>query len=484
MIRIPWLELAILIPVIGAMLALFVRDTLRATLVCQIVSAVTLVLSILGWLESYLGRMLFGGVSSDWLGRLVSMSPIRVDELAAPLVPAIALLFFLTALATTRTKVARFPFALILLAESISLTMFACQEPAIVVGLLALSTVPPLFDLLQRQKPVRLYLLHQLLFLGLLLGGWFVREQMTQLPDEAWIIPLMLAVIVRAGFFPFHGWITDLFENASLGMAITAVVPVAGAYAAVRVLFPLVPEWALQWIAGLAMFTAIYAAGMALIQGETRRFFTFLFLSQSSLILVGLDLATPLSLTGALCVWFSVILSMGGLGLTLRALESRYGRQSLRRFHGLYDNAPILAVFFILTGLASVGFPGTLGFISSELLVDGALEANRLIGVLVVIAEAMNGIAIIRVYFILFTGSRNASTLPLLVNGRERLAIITMALLILGGGFFPQPGIASRQKAAEELIHSRDRFHAPADVDSESEFESRHEGGTLGMQDE
>lgn len=473
MTRIPWLEFAVLLPLGGAMIAMLIRDTLRATLFCQVLAAITLFLSIVAWLESYLGQTLFGGVAIPWMAQLVAISPFRVDELAAPLVPAIALLYFLTALATTRTKIARFPFALILMAESISQMMFACKDPNIVVGLLALSIVPPLFDLLQRQKPVRLYLLHQTLFLALLLGGWFLHQQMphmpqlSHLPTKAWAIPLMLAVIIRAGFFPFHSWIADLFDHASLGMAITAVIPVAGAYAAVRVLFPVVPAWVLEWIAGLAMFTAVYSAGMAVVQGETRRFFAFLFLSQSSLILVGLDLATPLSLTGALCVWFSVILSMGGLGLTLRALESRYGRQSLRRFHGLYDNSPMLAVFFILTGLASVGFPGTLGFISSELLVDGALEANRLIGVLVVIAEAINGIAIIRVYFILFTGARGASTLPLLVNRRERIAIITMTLLILGGGLFPQPGVASRHKAAEELIHSRDPLQTAADHEDE-----------------
>ena len=46
----------------------------------------------------------------------------------------------------------------------------------------------------------------------------------------------------------------------------------------------------------------------------------------------------------------------------------------------------MLAVFFLLTGLASVGFPGTLGFISTELLVDSAVEASPYVGIPVVIA--------------------------------------------------------------------------------------------------
>src|SRR6185436_1418625 len=109
--------------------------------------------------------------------------------------------------------------------------------------------------------------------------------------------------------------------------------------------------------------TAVYAAGMGLVQREARRFFCYLFLSHSALVLVGLEIATPIGLTGALCVWLSVGLAQGGFGLALRSLESRTGRLSLVGFHGLYEHVPRLATLFLLTGLASVGFPGTFGFV-------------------------------------------------------------------------------------------------------------------------
>ncbi len=63
----------------------------------------------------------------------------------------------------------------------------------------------------------------------------------------------------------------------------------------------------------------------------------------------------------------------------------------------------MLAVCFLVTGLASVGFPGTLGFVASELLVEGAIEASLLTGIGVVTAAALHGIAIVRAYFRLFT---------------------------------------------------------------------------------
>ena len=152
---------------------------------------------------------------------------------------------------------------------------------------------------------------------------------------------------------------------------------------------------------------------MATIQREARRFFAYLFLSHASLVLVGLELHTELSLTASLCLWFSVILSLGGFGLTLRALEARFGRLSLADYHGLYEHSPTLAVCFLLTGLASVGFPGTLGFISDRAAGRQRRRGQPLRRHRVVAAAALNGIAVVRAYFLLFTGARHVSTVSL-----------------------------------------------------------------------
>jgi NADH-quinone oxidoreductase subunit M len=108
-----------------------------------------------------------------------------------------------------------------------------------------------------------------------------------------------------------------------------------------------------------------------------------------------------------------------------------------------------------LTGLASVGFPGTLGFISTELLVDSAVEVSPFVGIVVVAAAALNGIAVLRAYFFLFTGARHVSSVSLRITSRERVAVLTLAALILGGGLFPQLGVATRERAAVEIFKAR-----------------------------
>jgi NADH-quinone oxidoreductase subunit M len=121
-----------------------------------------------------------------------------------------------------------------------------------------------------------------------------------------------------------------------------------------------------------------------------------------------------------------VALALAGFGQTLRALVARHGRLSQKRFLGLNEHTTALAVCFLLTGLASVGFPGTFGFLAMELLMDGAVEAYPYVGVAVILVAALNGIAVVKAFFLLFTGTRHVSAVPLGIGLRERFAVLTL----------------------------------------------------------
>jgi NADH-quinone oxidoreductase subunit M len=458
MLYLPWLELAITLALIGSLIVSRLREPFRADRWGVVFITLSFLCSFLAWLAFYDG--VTPEQSRPWNPQpwLFGATIFSLDELSAPLVPTIALLHFLTVLATARTHMRRFSASWSMAAEAIRLATFSCKEPWVLVGLMAVSTVPPYVELRNRGRSTRLYVVHMIVFVGLLVSGWAVVEsQARSATPLAWwaTLPLLTAILIRSGTVPGHCWVTDWFEHASLGNALLHVTPLSGVYAAIRLVLPIGPGWVLESIGLLALATAVYTAGMATIQTEARRFFAHLFLSHAALVLVGLALHSELSLCASLCLWFSEILSLGGFGLTLRALEARFGRLSLTDYHGLYGHSPTLAVCFLLTGLACVGFPGTLGFISTELLVDSAVEASPYVGIAVVAAGALNGIAVVRAYFRLFTGIRHVSTVSLEISLRERIAVLTLAALILGGGLFPQPGVATRHRAAEEILQER-----------------------------
>jgi NADH-quinone oxidoreductase subunit M len=473
----PWIEIAILIPLLGAIWVGRLRDADLARQSSVLISGVAFLCTVAEWLDF----AMIGATEAEdhWhlMTRLMGREIFVIDEISSPLIPLVALLYFLTMVATLRTKIRRFSFAWTLASEGLVIALYSCQEPWLVIGLLAAGTIPPYQELRARGKPTRVYVIHMALFVGLMVLGWvFVQQEGTQQVQSWWAIaPLLAAVLIRSGIVPFHCWMTDLFEHATFGTALLFATPIRGAYAAVRLVLPIAPDWVLQSIGVLSLVTAVYAASMALVQREARRFFCYLFLSHSALVLVGLEMVTPIGLTGALCVWLSSCLALSGFGLTLRALESRCGRLSLAEYQGHYEHTPNLAMCFVLTGLASVGFPGTFGFVGSELLVDGAVKAYPHVGVAVVLAAALNGIAVVNAYFRLFTGKKYASSVSLKIRVRERYAVLALATLILIGGLIPQPNIASRFHAANVLLEHRRKTLAPSEVEAQSEPDTTEE---------
>lgn len=462
---IPWLELAIAIAILGALIPSWVREPYRAWRLSLVLAGITHVCATVSCVGFYLCRETRTDAGFALHTAVVGQTLLDVDELNAPLLPMLGLIYFLTVLATGRTKMRRFSLRWSQASHAIRLATFGCVVPWALIALLALGTIPPYLELVKRRQPTRVYVIHMLVFVGLLALGWGLVDATATQQTFVASACLLAAILVRCGTVPAHCWITDWFEHASLGNALLYVTPLTGVYAVVRLVLPVAPDGLLQGLEVVSLITAVYAAGMALVQQDARRFFAYLFISHASLVLVGLEMHTSVSLTGALALWISVAMSLTGFGLTLRALEARYGRVSLTEFHGLYEHSPALAVCFFLSGIAAVGFPGTLGFVATELLVDGAVQASPWVGLIVALAAAMNGIAVLRAYFRIFTGTRHESTVSLNIGVRERFAVLALASLILGGGLFPQVQISSRYRAANDILERRKTGGLPEVLD-------------------
>jgi NADH-quinone oxidoreductase subunit M len=454
-LHLPWIAIVTSIPFVGSLWMLRQKDAEVARLRSIAVCSLTFLCTLLMWWDFRLLNV--GKAVEPWspLAGIVGDDGFAIDSVNAPLLPLAALLNLATAMSTLRTKVRRFSFSGMLLTEAILLATFGCQNPGALIVLLAAGPVPRYLELKDRGKPSRVFALHMGLFVLLMATGWALTGNPDGSMFNVGVFLLMAGVLLRSGCVPVHSWMADLFEHASFGTALLFVTPMVGAYAAVRLVLPIAPDWAIRSIAVASLITSVYAAGMAIVQKEARRFFCYLLLSHSSLILVGLETATPVGLTGSLVLWLSDSLAMAGFGLTLRSLESRVGRISLAKYHGLYEHTPTHAVFFLMTGLASIGFPGAFGFVGMELLVSGAVETYPFVGSIVVLAGALNGIAIIAAYFRLFTGVRHATSIPLAMRGAEKVAVLSLATLIIANGVYPQPTIESRYEAATRIVETR-----------------------------
>jgi NADH-quinone oxidoreductase subunit M len=263
-----------------------------------------------------------------------------------------------------------------------------------------------------------------------------------------------VAVLIRKGILPFHAWIPEIFDSGRMGPIIRFSAPQLGSYVAVVLVVPNAGAGMLRVLAILSLLTAVYGAALAFVQRDARRACGYLFVSQSALVLAGLDCTSPQALAGSLVVWISSALAFTGLTRTVLALEVRRGRLDLTRYHGGYEQMPPLAVSFLILGLACTGFPGTLGFIGQEMLVEGAVEEFPALGFFVLGAAALTGLAVLRMYFSLFCGAR-ATALRQTLLRRELFAFSAVTVLLVVGGLLPRPIVASRLEASHAILRGR-----------------------------
>src|SRR5205823_5221525 len=177
------------------------RDLDRARRWSVAVTGLTLCCALGAWCDFQLVDAPRATVAAHLTTHVFGWEMFDIDQLSAPLLPLTALLYFLTAVTTLRTKMPYFSFALTLFSESIAVATFSCRAPWLIIGLLGTGTVLPYLELVARGRPTRVYVVHAVLFVGsMVLGQSFVG--MTPGPHgySLWaIIPLLVAVLVRSG---------------------------------------------------------------------------------------------------------------------------------------------------------------------------------------------------------------------------------------------------------------------------------------------
>jgi NADH-quinone oxidoreductase subunit M len=389
---------------------------------------------------------------------------IRVDTLSGALLPFAAGLWLLTVAVTPRAALDRRGLRRTALATLLTLTSFLTESP-VLLFLLWIASVWTFLSALghpahqHQRRVVAVYLGAStvLLAVGVALLVSPGVQNTSRETAAMWLI--VVAALIRKGIFPFHAWVPEVFDHGRLGPAILFNAPQVGAYLTAVLIVPRASPEMLRTIALLALGTAVYGAALALVQQSARRACGYLFMSQSALVMAGLDCTSATALAGGLLVWISAGLGFAGLARCVLVLEARRGRLDLTSYHGGYDRMPALAISFLAMGLACTGFPGTLGFIGQELLVDGAVDAFPFMGFAVVIASALTGLAVLRMYFSLFCGRFEAPAHPSLRLGlrpREAWTFVALVVVLIGLGLAPRPLVDSRFDASVELLQLRD----------------------------
>jgi NADH-quinone oxidoreductase subunit M len=488
----PLLTLAVLVPMASALLALLLDDR-RALMLARVASTIAfVVIAAAAW------RHFLHGAARTVEPFTLSFSPLVpdggprallvTDALNVGFLVIYAVLSLAVFVALPRQDARPSTLAGILWTGSLTTLVYTADHVWVFVGALALTTVPLLLGVFvqplsstnsdgslgPRKRASFIAALFPLLaaiLVGVALsldagtlsaGPFFDALSSTERApsSRAAFLLVLTAVLLRKGVFPLHLWTGMLTRALPIVPLVFFLNAHTGVFIAVRVLIPLSPDEArtlLPAVGYFALFSTLILAISGLARRDPRRIVVAVLLSQSSAVLVGVATGNALGVTGALVLVQAIAVGSMGLAIALRALVVRFsGELPAGRWLGLASVTPRLSVFVALTGLACVGFPGTLAFCAEDLLLHGAVEAHRDLSAGIAIATALNAINIVLLYASTFLGKARVSHVRDLFP-REAYALLVLSALVVGAGLLPSPVVSERARAAASFVSTLDK---------------------------
>ncbi len=277
-----------------------------------------------------------------------------------------------------------------------------------------------------------------------------------------WMIFLGLAF--KSPVFPFHSWFPDALVQGPITMSVMLAGIKMGTYGFLRFTFPLLPEAsqdqtvvAIVMVLGLAAI--VYGAIVAIIQPDFRRLLVFSSISHLGFVVIGLFALNFQGLQGSLIQMINLGFTTAGLFFFAGFVYERLGHTDVKRCSGLAKKMPLFATFFLIIGMASIGLPGTNGFIGEFLILLGAFQAYWLYG-----AIAVTGVIFAAAYFLWYYeraifGPLNEG-LPAVIkdlNTREWAIGVALSVMIFWIGIYPSPFLRMVNGSVQAVIERLDQ---------------------------
>jgi NADH-quinone oxidoreductase subunit M len=315
-----------------------------------------------------------------------------------------------------------------------------------------------------------LLMLAAIIYLGvayhLQFGEWsFAAADLAQLTLQGTAAVLaftgfMLAFAIKIPLFPLHTWLPDAYTEAppAATFVLSAIMAKIGVYAVVRYVIPTFETEFARYALLLAcsgVIGMIYCGIAAIGQKDIKRLLAFSSASHMGILALGVFCMNLQALTGTIFQIVAHATSTGVLFLFAGVLEERMGTREIDDLGGIARQAPVFAFFFAVALLASVGLPGTSGFIGEFLIILGAVKFNVVIGVLAGTSVIIGVCYMLWMFQRVFFEKSNERTTGFKdLTAVETLAFLPVILLILIMGIYPQPFIAMIEPAAKEQIAS------------------------------
>jgi NADH-quinone oxidoreductase subunit M len=282
----------------------------------------------------------------------------------------------------------------------------------------------------------------------------FAREAQTWL----WLA-FFASFAVKVPMWPVHTWLPDAHVEApTAGSVILAgVLLKMGAYGFLRFSLPMMPDASEAFtplVYTLSIVAVIYTSLVALVQEDMKKLIAYSSVAHMGFVTLGIFTGTRQGIDGALFQMLSHGLVSGALFLCVGVVYDRLHTREISRYGGLVERMPRYAAVFMLFTMASVGLPGTSGFVGEFLVLAGAFQANTWAAALAALGVILGAAYMLFLYRRVVFGVLVREDLKAMVDlSRREIAIFApLVLAVLWMGIYPKPVLDVFSASVDQLV--------------------------------
>ncbi len=262
---------------------------------------------------------------------------------------------------------------------------------------------------------------------------------------QFWLwLGLFASFAVKVPMWPVHTWLPDAHVEApTAGSVILAgVLLKMGAYGFLRFSMPMLPlasEYFTPLVYGLSIIAVIYTSLVALAQEDMKKLIAYSSVAHMGFVTVGIFAATQQAVQGAIYQMLSHGVVSGALFLCVGVVYDRLHTREIERYGGLVNNMPKYAFVFMLMMLASVGLPGTSGFVGEFLVLTGVFQVNTWVALLTATGVILGATYMLYLYRRVIYGDLTKADLKDMTDlSRREIAVFApLCMVVMWMGVYP-----------------------------------------------
>ena len=272
---------------------------------------------------------------------------------------------------------------------------------------------------------------------------------------------LFASFAVKTPMWPFHTWLPDAHVEApTAGSVILAgVLLKVGGYGFVRFSIPMLPnasDFYSPLVFVLGIIAIIYASLVALMQKDMKKLIAYSSVAHMGYVTIGLFSFREEGINGAIIQMLSHGLVSAALFLCIGVLYDRTHTRIITDYGGLVQNMPKFALVFMVFMLASIGVPGTSGFVGELLVLIAAYKISGYLAFGTGLGMILGAAYMLWLYKRVVFGTLDKTNIKE-INDLDKREIVIFIPIILGVfwlGIFPDSFSLEFKESVISLIKS------------------------------